>query len=170
MSASKAVFGGGCFWGVEALFERLEGVSDAVSGYMGGHTPNPVYEAVCAGITGHAEVVEVSFDPDKISYQELLDYFFRMHDPTTPNRQGLDIGSQYRSVIFTHGQEQEKEARQFIEMLESKGAFPRPIVTEVAPAGQFWQAEEFHQDYYQKKYRGTDGPICHTLRPRSFLD
>lgn len=170
MNENKAIFGGGCFWGVEALFERLDGVSGAVSGYMGGAVENPTYEQICTGRTGHAEVVQVSYDPKIISFRELLDYFFRMHDPTTPNQQGVDIGDQYRSVIFAMSEEQEKEAKDFIAFLEKKNAFGKPIVTEVSMAPTFWPAEEYHQDYYQKKYRGAEGPICHVLRPKSFLE
>ena len=170
MSLSVATFGGGCFWGVEELFERLEGVSEAVSGYMGGHIQNPSYEQVCSGRSGHAEVVQVTYDPDKISFARLLDYFFRMHDPTTPNQQGVDIGHQYRSVIFYHDDNQKEQALSFVKMLEDKQVFKRKIVTEISPAMEFWPAEDYHQDYYQKKYGGAQGPICHTLRPESFLE
>ncbi|MEX0797961.1 MAG: peptide-methionine (S)-S-oxide reductase MsrA [Bacteriovoracaceae bacterium] len=170
MKLEKAVFGGGCFWGIEALFERKEGVCDAVSGYMGGSSSNPSYEQVCSGVTGHVEVVQVSYDPKQISYRELLDYFFRMHDPTTPNQQGADIGNQYRSAIFYYNEEQKKEALDFIQFLETKNFFDRKIVTEVAPAADFWKAEEYHQDYYEKKYQGGPGPLCHALRPGSFLE
>lgn len=170
MSLRKAYFGGGCFWGVEALFDSLDGVEKAVSGYMGGHVSNPAYEQVCSGKTGHAEVVEVAYDPAKVAYEELLDYFFRMHDPTTPDRQGLDIGSQYRSVIFTANEEQKRQARAFIETLEERRAFDGKIVTEIAEADAFWPAEEYHQDYYAKKYGGGSGPFCHRLRPESFLE
>ncbi|MCO4755953.1 MAG: peptide-methionine (S)-S-oxide reductase MsrA [Bacteriovoracaceae bacterium] len=165
----KATFGGGCFWGVEELFTRIEGVKDAVSGYMGGNIQSPTYEQVCTGRTGHAEVVEVSFDSSQISYKELLDYFFRMHDPTTPNQQGVDIGNQYRSVIFFHNEEQKKEAQEFIDLVESKEIFDRKVVTEISKACEFWPAEDYHQDYYQKKYQGGVGPICHRMRDESFL-
>lgn len=169
MSEEKAVFGGGCFWGVEALFERLEGVKDVVSGYMGGHVDNPSYEQVCSGRSGHAEVVQVVFDPDVIAYRELLDYFFRMHDPTTLNQQGVDIGQQYRSVIFAYDEKQRQQAQEFIQMLEAQKAFEKKIVTEVEEVQVFWPAENYHQDYYQRKYGGGQGPICHILRPESFL-
>lgn len=166
----KATFGGGCFWGVEALFDRLQGVEDAVSGYMGGRTERPDYEAVCSGVTGHAEVVQLVFDPQEVSYLQLLDYFFRMHDPTTPNQQGVDIGNQYRSVVFFHNESQKEQALDFIERLEEKKFFASKIVTEVAPAETFWKAEDYHQDYYQKKYQGKPGPLCHTLKSDSFLE
>lgn len=165
-----AVFGGGCFWGVEELFERLDGVVSAVSGYMGGVIDSPSYEQVCTGKTGHAEVVQVEFNPKEITYRELLDYFFRMHDPTTLNQQGVDIGNQYRSVVFATSEDQFAQAKSFMERLEEMKFFPRPIVTELSMQETFWPAEDYHQDYYQKKYQGTSGPICHTLNPTSFLE
>lgn len=136
-----ATFAAGCFWGVEAAFRRLPGVTDVVVGYTGGTVENPTYEMVCTGKTGHAEAVRVTYDPSKVSYEELLSFFFSIHDPTTKNRQGPDVGSQYRSAIFYHTPEQEKAARAFI-----KGK----IVTEVVPAGPFYKAEEYHQRYHQK--------------------
>ncbi len=166
----KATFGGGCFWGVEELFSRLKGVENATSGYMGGHIQNPSYEQICTGRTGHAEVVQVEFDPSQVSFKELLDYFFRLHDPTTPNQQGVDIGNQYRSVIFFHSDEQKEQAQDFIRSLEERDAFDKKIVTEISKASEFWEAEDYHQDYYQKKYQGGDGPICHTLKPESYLE
>lgn len=137
----KATFAAGCFWGVEAKFRALEGVVDAQVGYIGGHKPTPTYEEVCSGETGHAEAVEVTFDPEKISYEDLLKIFWKIHDPTTRNRQGFDIGSQYRSVVFYHNEDQKKLA----EELKPSGA-----VTEIVPAKTFWRAEEYHQQYLKK--------------------
>ncbi len=136
-----ATFAAGCFWGVEAAFRTRPGVLDVVVGYTGGSTENPTYEEVCTGDTGHAEAVRVEYDPQKVTYEQLLDFFFTIHDPTTRNRQGPDIGSQYRSAIFYHTPEQEREARALI-----KGK----IVTEIAPAGPFYKAEEYHQRYHEK--------------------
>ncbi len=144
-----ATFGAGCFWSVEARFRALEGVLDATSGYMGGQ-PQPSYEAVCTGTTGHAEVVQVRFDEEKVSYETLLALFFDMHNPTTLNRQGPDIGSQYRSVVFFHSGEQEKTARQAIVDINQSDRWPQPVVTEVKEAVPFWPAEEYHQRYLEK--------------------
>jgi len=144
-----ATFGAGCFWCVEAVLEQLEGVEDVASGYMGGTVENPTYRAVCTGETGHAEVVQVRFDPDKISYAELLDWFWRLHDPTTLNRQGADAGTQYRSVIFYHSEAQRAAAQESLAAAEAAGAFDDPIVTEITPAGAFYAAEGYHQDYYR---------------------
>jgi peptide-methionine (S)-S-oxide reductase len=145
----KATFAGGCFWGVEHLFNEIPGVSDAVSGYAGGNRDNPTYEQVCSGRTGHAEAVEVTYDPAKVSYEDLLNAFWNMHDPTTLNRQGPDHGHQYRSAIFFNSPEQERIA------LESKQRaqryFDRPIVTEVVPLTKFWPAEDYHQRYLEKR-------------------
>lgn len=143
-----ATLGGGCFWCVEAALLQLAGVESVVSGYAGGKTQNPDYHSVCSGRTDHAEVVEVRFNPDLIDYRTLLLAFFAVHDPTTPNRQGNDIGSQYRSVIFTHGDEQEKIAKEVIEQLTVEKVWPNPIVTAVSPAPTFWRAEDYHQNYY----------------------
>lgn len=151
----KATFGAGCFWGVEARFRALNGVVEAFSGYEGGLTDNPTYEDVCTDLTGHAEVVEVEFDPGLISYEALLNEFFDLHDPTTPNRQGPDVGSQYRSVIFYHSDEQRDLAREKIAELEKQNRFPKPIVTEVVAAQTFYKAEDYHQKYYEK--RGLKG-------------
>ena len=145
-----ATFGAGCFWGVEARFREVPGVVDAAAGYMGGHLERPTYEAVCTGQTGHAEVVQVRFDPEQVAYAELLRQFFDMHNPTTLNRQGPDIGHQYRSVIFYHDPEQEQAARAAIADLERAGRWPQPIVTGVEAAGKFWRAEEYHQRYLEK--------------------
>src|SRR5215469_3477965 len=146
----KALFGAGCFWGVESFFRQVPGVTDAVSGYAGGTVDNPTYKEVCSDRTGHAEVVEVTFDPSKVSYDALLDVFFANHDPTTLNRQGPDVGSQYRSVIFYHSPEQERAARAKKEKLEASGRFRRPIVTTIEPAPAFWRAEEYDQRYFEK--------------------
>jgi peptide-methionine (S)-S-oxide reductase len=145
-----ASFGGGCFWCVEAVFERTEGVLDVESGYQGGLTRNPTYREVCSGDTGHAEVVRVEFDPDKVAYQTLVELFFKAHDPTTLNRQGADTGTQYRSVIFTYGEEQKKVAQAVKDALEASKAFAKPIVTEIVAAPEFYPAEEYHQDYYNR--------------------
>jgi peptide-methionine (S)-S-oxide reductase len=145
----KATFGAGCFWGVEAAFRELPGVVDAAVGYAGGTLENPSYQDVCTDRTGHAEVVEVLFDPEKVSYEELLDRFWRVHDPTTPNRQGPDVGSQYRSVIFFHTPEQEAAAKRSKE--EAQPRFKRPIVTYIEPTPKFWRAEEYHQRYLEKR-------------------
>ncbi|MBX9580107.1 MAG: peptide-methionine (S)-S-oxide reductase MsrA [Gemmataceae bacterium] len=154
---SVATFGGGCFWCLEAVFEQFRGVERVESGYAGGHAPNPTYKAVCGGATGHAEVVRVLFDPAVISYRELLEVFFAVHDPTTLNRQGNDVGTQYRSVIFTHGPEQEATARAVIRELTEQRAWPHPIVTEVKPAPEFFKAEDYHQGYYRAN---PDQPYC----------
>jgi len=152
-----AVFGGGCFWCIEALFNRLTGVKSAVSGYMGGHVDNPSYRQVCNGDTGHVEVVQVAFDPDQITYKDLLDVFFSVHDPTTENRQGNDVGEQYRSVIFYTSEEQEQQAEEVIATLNATKAFPEPIVTRVEPAAKFHPAEDYHQLYYDNN---TTQPYC----------
>lgn len=153
----EAVLGGGCFWCVEAALEELKGVGDVVSGYAGGHVPNPTYAQVCAKQTGHAEVVKVPFDPKVISYKQLLQAFFVVHDPTTKDRQGNDVGSQYRSVIFTRSAAQEKTARAVIAELTRTRAFPKPIVTEVKPLTVFYRAEDDHQNYFA---RNPNQPYC----------
>ena len=145
-----AVFAAGCFWGVEAAFRRVEGVVDAAAGYTGGHVDNPTYEDVCSGTTGHAEAVRVSFDPARCSYEELLAVFWRIHDPTTLNRQGPDVGTQYRSAIFYRTPAQAAAARAARDSRAASGRFARPIVTEIAPASTFWRAEEYHQRYLEK--------------------
>lgn len=146
----KATFGAGCFWGVEDAFRKLHGVIDAQVGYAGGDFDHPSYQDVCSGVTGHAEVVEVTFNPQIVSYGDLLDLFWDIHDPTTLNRQGPDIGAQYRSVIFYHNPEQERLARESREKLEESGRYPRRIVTEIQPVPKFWRAEEYHQQYLKK--------------------
>jgi peptide-methionine (S)-S-oxide reductase len=148
---AKATFGAGCFWGVEAAFRQVPGVTATAVGYLGGTMKNPTYKDVCTDRTGHAEVVQVDFDPSKVTYDQLLEVFWRSHDPTTPNRQGPDVGTQYRSAIFYHDAEQEKAARASKEVLERANAFKRPIVTEITPATEFWRAEEYHQQYLEKR-------------------
>jgi len=149
-STRRATFGAGCFWGVQASFDRIKGVISTQVGYMGGRTESPTYKEVCTHRTGHAEAVDVEFDPEQVSYEQLLESFWNMHNPTTPNRQGLDIGSQYRSVIFYHDEEQRKAAEAMKERLQQSGRFTNPIVTEIVPATQFWRAEEYHQKYHEK--------------------
>src|SRR5215216_7335012 len=149
-TTQKATFGAGCFWGVEAAFREVPGVVDTAAGYAGGMTRNPTDEAVGSAQTGHAEVVEVEYDPETIAYKRLLDVFWANHDPTSLNRQGPDVGSQYRSVIFFHSPEQEAAARASREQLDRSGKFPRPIVTEIAPAPAFYRAEEGHQRYLER--------------------
>ena len=152
----KATFGAGCFWGVEKAFRRIDGVTDAALGYAGGTTRNPTYENVCTGRTGHAEVVEVTFDPQRVGYDRLLEVFWACHDPTQLNRQGLDVGTQYRSVIFFHSPEQEKQAGESLQALQLSGKGDGnpgddKIVTEISPASDFWRAEEYHQRYVEKQ-------------------
>ncbi|MCB2154181.1 peptide-methionine (S)-S-oxide reductase MsrA [bacterium] len=157
----KATFAAGCFWGVEQAIRELDGVVDARVGYIGGHTENPTYKQVCTDGTGHAEAVEVTFDPEKVSYAELLDYFFRLHDPTTLNRQGPDVGSQYRSAIFTHSDAQAQAAEAAKAELAASGKFgDRTITTVIEPAPTFWEAEEYHQRYFEK----NGGGGCHIVR------
>lgn len=149
-SLQVVTLGGGCFWCLEAVFDDLQGVTDVVSGYCNGRVVNPTYRQVCGGDTGHAEVVKVSFDPSVISFVEILGVFFSIHDPTTLNRQGNDVGTQYRSGIYTHSDEQERLARETIARLTAEQLWPKPIVTEVVPAGVFYEAEEYHQDYFAR--------------------
>lgn len=153
----KAIFAAGCFWGIEDAFRKIKGVKDAVSGYTGGHTENPTYEKVCGGGTGHAEAVEVVFDPDEVSYKGLVDIFWNMHNPTSVNRQGPDVGEQYRSAIFFLNDEQKEVAEKSKEDLERFGKFNNPIATEITKAGMFYKAEEYHQRYFEKRGGGT----CH---------
>ena len=155
----KAIFAAGCFWGIEDAFRHLDGVDDAVSGYTGGHLSNPTYHDVCSGSTGHAEAVEVTFDPAKISYAQLLAAFWGMHDPTQVNRQGPDIGTQYRSAIFFLDDGQRDEAECSKKGLDDSGKFPRPVATEIVSASRFWRAEEYHQRYFEKK--GISGCRVH---------
>jgi methionine-S-sulfoxide reductase len=156
----KATFGAGCFWGVEYQYAKIPGVISAESGYAGGKTLNPTYEDICAKGTGHAEVIEVTFDPAKVTYRTLVEYFFKMHDPTQVDRQGPDIGDQYRSVIFTHSPEQQKTAEDVKIGLTLAKAFSRPIATQIDKAPKFWRAEEYHQKYYQLRKKK---PYCHLV-------
>jgi len=156
-TTEQATFGAGCFWGVEAAFRQIQGVTATAVGFMGGRVDNPTYEDVCYRDTGHAEVVEVEFDPARVSYEALLDVFWENHDPTTLNRQGPDIGEQYRSAIFYHSPEQQRAAEQSKEALTREGRYRRPIVTEITPAAPFYRAEEYHQQYLEKRGLAT----CH---------
>ncbi len=156
-TTETATLAGGCFWCLEAVFERLNGVTRVESGYIGGSVDHPTYRAVCSGLTGHAEAIQVTFDPTTISYQTLLELFFAFHDPTTLNSQGPDVGTQYRSAIFTHSPEQAATARAVVAALESEGVFEDPIVTEVVPAPTWYPAEPGHQEYYR---RNPNQPYC----------
>ncbi len=158
MTNAVATLGGGCFWCVETAFNSLRGVESAVSGYMGGAIDNPTYEQVCSGETGHAEVVQVTFDPGQIGFEDLLAVFFTVHDPTTLNRQGNDVGTQYRSAIFCHSPEQERSARSMVATLVAEGVFPKPVVTQITPATRFWPAEDYHQRYFERV--GDRNPYC----------
>ena len=148
-----ATFGAGCFWGVEARFRKVKGVIDAIVGYTGGNMKNPTYKDVCTDKTGHAEVVRVTYDPSIVSYEDLLEIFWNIHNPTTLNRQGWDIGTQYRSVVFYHDEEQKEKALKLKEKLDKSGKYKKPIVTQITPAGEFFKAEEYHQRYYEKNKR-----------------
>ncbi len=154
MATQTAVFAAGCFWGVEERFRQREGVLEATSGYTGGHLDNPTYRQVCGGDTGHAEAVEVRYDDSEVSYEELLETFFELHNPTTLNRQGPDVGSQYRSAIFVADEAQEQAARRAIEKADASGRWPNPVVTAIEPAATFWRAEEYHQRYLEKNGHG----------------
>jgi peptide-methionine (S)-S-oxide reductase len=159
-----ATFGTGCFWCTEAVFQELKGVVKVYSGYMGGHLANPSYEEVCSGATGHAECLQVFFDPEVLTYDELLEVFWESHDPTQLNRQGNDIGTQYRSAIFYHTEEQREKAEHYKTQLDKEGAYPNPIVTEITPATTFYPAEDYHQDYYNN--HGSQ-PYCYiVIRPK----
>lgn len=160
-----ATFGTGCFWCTEALFEQLKGVLKVTSGYSGGHVANPTYKAVCSGETGHAECVQIQYEPDKISYDELLEVFWQVHDPTTLNRQGADVGTQYRSVVFYHNEEQKQKAEHYKAELDKNGAFSKPIVTEIAPADRFYPAEDYHQEYYANN-KNTNPYCAVVIRPK----
>jgi peptide-methionine (S)-S-oxide reductase len=151
MMTVKATFGAGCFWGVEAAFRQVKGVISTTVGYSGGTLKNPTYQDVCSGRTGHAEVVEVEYDPSQVSYEDLLNVFWENHDPTQLNRQGPDVGAQYRSAIFFHTPEQEVTAKASKEALERSGQYRRPIVTEITPASEFYRAEDYHQQYLEKR-------------------
>ncbi len=164
MSKEIATLGGGCFWCVEAVFNQLVGVESAISGYMGGHVDNPTYEQVCAKITGHAEVVNVTFDNEVISLEDVLNIFFSTHDPTTLNRQGNDVGPQYRSGIWYHSEEQKRIAEETIARIEAEGIYGDGIVTEVTPASTFWVAEDYHQDYFVNNPRS--GYCAYVIAPK----
>lgn len=155
-----ATLAGGCFWCLEAVFEQTRGVRSVLSGYMGGQVENPSYRQVCGGATGHAEVVQLRFDPQEVGYRDLLVVFFAIHDPTTLNRQGNDAGTQYRSAIFYHGEEQRRQAEQLVAELTAQQVFPRPIVTELAPAQAFWPAEDYHQEYFRNN---AAQPYCQVV-------
>ncbi len=155
-----ATLAGGCFWCLEAVYDELQGVQRVQSGYAGGSVPNPTYKQVCTGTTGHAEVVQLTYDPDVVSYRDLLEIFFTIHDPTTLNRQGADVGTQYRSAIFYHDEEQKRQAEQIIAELEADNAFPNPIVTEVAPLDAFYPAEDYHRDYFANN---PNQPYCQVV-------
>jgi len=158
--AAMATLGGGCFWCLDAVFERVEGVRSVVSGYAGGPSPHPSYKEVCSGTTGHAEVVQLRFDPSVIAFRDILEIFFAIHDPTTVNRQGADVGTQYRSVIFHHDEAQERDARDVIAALEADGTWDAPVVTEVAPLEAFYEAEAYHQEYFR---RNPYQPYCQVV-------
>jgi methionine-S-sulfoxide reductase len=161
MSRETATLAGGCFWGVEEILRSIPGVIETTVGYTGGTTRNPTYKDVCRGDTGHAEAIQVVFDPQRIGYEQILDTFFRLHDPTTLNRQHNDVGTQYRSAIFHHDERQREIAQRVKARVNATGQFKRPVVTEIAPASTFWSAEEYHQDYLQKNPSGYN---CHVLR------
>jgi peptide-methionine (S)-S-oxide reductase len=152
-----ATLAAGCFWCVEAVFDDLNGVMDVVSGYSGGHTENPTYRQVCEGTTGHAEVAQITFDPAVISFKDILRVFFSVHDPTTRNRQGNDVGTQYRSAIFYHDEQQKRDAEEVIKEITAEGIYDNPIVTEVAPFEKFWPAEDYHQEYFANN---PNQPYC----------
>jgi peptide-methionine (S)-S-oxide reductase len=159
-----ATFGNGCFWCTEAIFQQLNGVTKVVSGYAGGKVKNPSYKEVCTGLTGHAEVIQITYDPTKISYPELLEVFWQTHDPTTLNRQGADVGTQYRSVVFYHTEEQKQLAESYKKKLDESGAFDNPIVTEISPLIEYYPAEDYHQNYY--KLNGS-APYCsYVIQPK----
>jgi len=164
VTTEVATFGTGCFWCTEAVFQELKGVVKVYSGYMGGHVANPSYEEVCTGTTGHAECLQIFYDPEVLTYDELLEVFWESHDPTQLNRQGNDIGTQYRSAIFYHTEEQREKAEHYKAQLDKEGAYPNPIVTEITPASTFYPAEDYHQDYYNN--HGSQ-PYCYiVIRPK----
>lgn len=160
----QATFGGGCFWCTEAVFQNLKGISKVVSGYMGGAKENPTYEDICSGNTGHAEIIRIDYDPEQISFEDLLLVFFKTHDPTTLNRQGNDVGTQYRSVIFYENQEQKIAAENMIDQLEKEIVFDKPIVTEVSPISKFYEAEHYHQNYYNNN--PDKGYCAYVIQPK----
>lgn len=152
-----ATFGSGCFWCTEAIFLNVDGVQSVISGYTGGKVKNPTYKEVCSGLTGHAEVIQLTYDPSKVTYDELLEFFWKTHDPTTLNRQGNDAGTQYRSVVYYHNDEQKRLAEHYKKKLDESGAFDAPIVTEISPATTFYKAEDYHQNYYNLN---SSAPYC----------
>ncbi|AQL42613.1 peptide-methionine (S)-S-oxide reductase [Halorientalis sp. IM1011] len=160
----RATLAGGCFWCIEAAFKQLDGVESAVSGYAGGHVDDPTYEAVCRGETGHAEAVQVTYDPEELAYEDLLEVFFSVHNPTTKDREGPDVGSQYRSAVYYHDEGQRETVERFVEELDAEGVYDDPIVTEIEPLERFWEAEEYHQDYFEKN---PNKPYCAAnVRPK----
>lgn len=159
-----ATFAGGCFWCTEAVFLELEGVKSVISGYIGGKTIDPTYKEICGGETGHAEAIEITFDPEKISFGELLEIFFATHDPTTINRQGNDVGTQYRSEIFYHNEEQKKTAEDYIALMTNEDTFGKRIVTKISPASKFYEAEDYHQNYYNDNK--TQGYCSYIITPK----
>ena len=159
-----ATFGGGCFWCTEAVFARIDGVSEVTSGYTGGDVENPTYDAICSGMSGHAEVIRIAYDPEKVAYTDLLEIFFATHDPTTLNQQGADVGTQYRSAVFYHDDRQKETAEKVRKTLDASGIFPRPIVTEITAASKFWPAEKYHQDYYANN--ASAGYCVMVIRPK----
>ena len=164
MNQQLATFGTGCFWCTEAVFQQVQGVEQVISGYTGGTVKNPTYKEICSGLTGHAEVVQLTFDPEKISYDELLEIFWKTHDPTTLNRQGNDVGTQYRSVIFYHDEQQKKTAESYLAKLNEAHVFEQPIVTEISPAVEFYKAEDYHQNYFALN---QNAPYCaFIVRPK----
>lgn len=159
-----ATFGGGCFWCTEAVFARIDGVSEVTSGYTGGDVENPTYDAICSGMSGHAEAIRITYDPEKVAYTDLLEIFFATHDPTTLNQQGADVGTQYRSAVFYHDDRQKETAEKVRTTLDASGIFPRPIVTEITAASKFWPAEKYHQDYYANN--ASAGYCVMVIRPK----
>ena len=163
-NTALATFGNGCFWCTEAIFQQVDGVISVVSGYAGGTVDNPTYKQVCTGNTGHAEVLQIAYDPAKVTYDELLEVFWMTHDPTTLNRQGTDVGTQYRSAVFYHTDEQRRLAEEYKKKLDASGAFPRPIVTEITAFTEFYKAEDYHQNYYNQN---GEQPYCQfVVRPK----
>ena len=160
MALSKATFGNGCFWCTEAIFQRVKGVHSVVSGYTGGKVKNPTYREVCFGRTGHAEAIEITYDPAVVSYEELLEIFWKTHDPTTLNRQGNDVGTQYRSAVFYHDETQRELAEHYKQKLDASGVFDNPIVTEITPASVFYPAEDYHQNYFNEN---GEQPYCRVI-------
>lgn len=164
MGKESATFGAGCFWCIEAVFQQLNGVDTVISGYAGGKIANPTYREVCSGLTGHAEVARITYDPNIISFKELLEVFWQTHDPTTLNRQGADVGTQYRSVIFYHNEKQREEAAFYKAELDASGAFPKPIVTEISPLPTFYVAEDYHQNYFRQN--GEESYCQYVIQPK----